>query len=72
VVGEADRVGDASSKFAIAGFQDALEISINLAVPAAEHFESLTHEVFASLSVTCRICVEIMLTAVNLNNQASP
>ena len=72
MVGEADRVGEASSKFAIDGFQDAVEISINVAVPEAEHFESLIHEVFVPLSVTSRMCVEIMLTAVDLNNQASP
>jgi hypothetical protein len=49
-------------------FQNAVQVSVDVVIPEAKNFEALMDKMFVSLPVTICMCIEIVLTSVNLDN----
>src|SRR5689334_19639316 len=52
--------------------EHAFNIAVDVVVPEAQHFESVAFETLVAQSIAPRVLFEIMLAAVNLNDEAMP
>jgi hypothetical protein len=69
VAAEGGRVGAAMQRLVDEG-QHTFQIAIDLIVPETQYPEALADKMIVALRVTSGMSIEVMLTAINLNDKA--
>jgi hypothetical protein len=69
VVAEGDRVGVLTLQRRVYCFQDAGQVLIDVVVPKSQHAKPIAHEMLVAHSISRGVIIEIVLAAVDFDNE---
>jgi hypothetical protein len=68
VAAEGGRVGRVSGQGSVNCLQHTVQILIDIVIPKSKHTKTRTHQFLIALAVVFRVTIEVVLTAVNLDD----